>query len=134
MDWARLAVDDQRDEIYVNNGTSLMARLMTAGEGKLLRNKDGKPFYCVDICVGYDGTLYCRTGVPSPARSPAIRGISRLRPLPPALTSSTKSTIGWASVIPTRGLARAPAANVTTITCTTGTATLSLVLTARAKR
>lgn len=62
VDWARLAVDGERDEIYVNNGTSLTARYDgRTGEGGLLR-KDNKTFYCVDITVGYDGLLYLRTG------------------------------------------------------------------------
>lgn len=62
LDWARLAVDSERNEIYVNNGTSLTARYDgQSGEGGLLR-KEGKPFYCVDVAVGYDGMLYLRTG------------------------------------------------------------------------
>jgi hypothetical protein len=62
LDWARLVVDSERNEIYVNNGTSLTARYDgQTGEGGMLR-KDGKPFYCVDIAVGYDGLLYLRTG------------------------------------------------------------------------
>lgn len=62
LDWARIAVDGERNEIYVNNGTSLTARYDgQTGEGGMLR-KDGKPFYCVDLAVGYDGLLYLRTG------------------------------------------------------------------------
>jgi hypothetical protein len=62
LDWSRLAVDPERDEVYANNGTSLTFRYDgKTGEGGLLR-KSGKPFYCVDMAVGYDGLLYMRTG------------------------------------------------------------------------
>lgn len=62
VDWARVALDAGRDEVYVNNGTSLTYRYDgRTGDGGLLR-KDGKPFYCVDAAVGYDGLLYLRTG------------------------------------------------------------------------
>ncbi len=62
LDWARLMVDGQRDEVYANNGTSLTYRYDgKTGEGGLMR-AGGKTFYCVDLSVGYDGLLYARTG------------------------------------------------------------------------
>ena len=80
LDWARLAVDAERDEVYVNNGTSLTARYDgRTGEGRLLR-KDGKPFYCVDMCVGYDGLLYLRAG--DSFTGPLARYTRELAPAP----------------------------------------------------
>jgi hypothetical protein len=62
LDWSRLAVDPDRDEVYANNGTSLTFRYDgKTGQGGLLR-KNGKTFYCVDMAIGYDGLLYLRTG------------------------------------------------------------------------
>lgn len=62
QDWNRLAVDYQRDEIYTSDGTNLLFCYDAAGAGGLL-TRDGKPFHGVDLAVGYDGLLYCRTGV-----------------------------------------------------------------------
>jgi hypothetical protein len=62
LDWGRIAVDYQRDEVYINNGTSRMYRYDgKTGQGGLLK-KNGQPFWCVDMAVGYDGSLYMRTG------------------------------------------------------------------------
>ncbi len=59
-DWNRLAVDYDRDEIYISNGTALMYRYNGAtGEGGLLM-KDKRPFLVSDLAVGYDGLLYAR--------------------------------------------------------------------------
>jgi DNA-binding beta-propeller fold protein YncE len=80
LDWARLAVDAGRDEIYVNNGTSLTYRYDgKTGEGGLMK-KDGKTFYCVDLAVGYDGSLYARVG--DTFAGPLARFTRDLDPLP----------------------------------------------------
>ena len=62
QDWNRIAVDYERDEVYTSNGGNLLYRYdgKTGVGGVLLR--DGKPFNGVDLAVGYDGNLYCRTG------------------------------------------------------------------------
>lgn len=62
QDWNRLAVDFDRDEIYTSDGTNLLYRYDAKGDGGLLM-KASKPFHGVDVSVGYDGLLYCRTGV-----------------------------------------------------------------------
>ncbi|HUT33133.1 MAG TPA: hypothetical protein VNE39_06630 [Planctomycetota bacterium] len=80
LDWSRLAVDPERDEIYANNGTSLLFRYDgRTGQGGLLR-KGGKPFYCVDMAVGYDGSLCLRTG--NSFAGPLERYTRDLEPLP----------------------------------------------------
>jgi hypothetical protein len=59
-DWNRLAVDHDRDEIYVSNGTTRIWRYSgKTGQGTVL-TKDGKPFLANDLAVGYDGHLYVR--------------------------------------------------------------------------
>lgn len=62
QDWNRIAIDYERDEIYTSDGGNLLYRYdgQTGAGGALLR--DGKPFHGVDLAVGYDGYLYCRTG------------------------------------------------------------------------
>ena len=59
-DWNRLAVDHDRDEVYVNNGTTRVWRYNgITGEGGILK-KDGKDFLANDLAVGYEGNLYVR--------------------------------------------------------------------------
>jgi len=59
-DWNRLAVDHDRDEIYISNGTTRVWRYSgKTGEGGILK-KDGKDFLANDLAVGYDGNLYVR--------------------------------------------------------------------------
>jgi len=59
-DWARLAVDPLRDDVYVSNGTTRVWRYDgRTGDGGLLQ-RDGKPFLANDLAVGYDGHLYVR--------------------------------------------------------------------------
>jgi hypothetical protein len=62
QDWNRIAVDYNRDEVYTSDGANLLFRYdgKTGRGGVLLQN--GKPFHGVDLAVGYDGHLYCRTG------------------------------------------------------------------------
>jgi hypothetical protein len=62
LDWGRIAVDHDRDEVYINNGTSRMYLYDgKTGQGGLLK-KNNAPFWCVDMAVAYDGSLYMRTG------------------------------------------------------------------------
>ena len=59
-DWARLATDAARDELYVSNGTTRLWRFSgLSSEGGPLK-KGGKPFLANDLAVGYDGSLYVR--------------------------------------------------------------------------
>ncbi|MHC4716886.1 MAG: hypothetical protein ACYS5V_07950 [Planctomycetota bacterium] len=59
-DWARLAADYARDEIYVSDGGNGMWRYDgKTGRGARL-TKDGRPFLVNDLSVGYDGLLYMR--------------------------------------------------------------------------
>ncbi|HUT36047.1 MAG TPA: hypothetical protein VNE39_21345 [Planctomycetota bacterium] len=59
-DWNRLAVDHDRNEVYVSNGTTRIWRYDgTTGEGGVLK-KGGKEFLANDLAVGYDGSLYVR--------------------------------------------------------------------------
>ncbi|MCX7806196.1 MAG: hypothetical protein N3A38_13545 [Planctomycetota bacterium] len=61
-DWGRLAVDYERDEIYVSNYCVNFWRYDGGtGRGGMLL-KDGKPFCGTDLAVGYDGLLYVRSG------------------------------------------------------------------------
>ena len=60
VDWNRLAVDHDRDEVYVSNGTTRLWRYSgKTGAGGVLK-KDGKDFLANDLAVGYDGNLYVR--------------------------------------------------------------------------
>lgn len=62
VDWSRIVVDSDRDEVYTNNGTCLTYRYDgNTGQGGPLKI-GGKPFWCVDMAMGYDGSLYTRTG------------------------------------------------------------------------
>ena len=80
LDWGRMVVDAARDEIYANNGVSRTYRYDgETGQGGLLK-KDGKPFWCVDMAVGYDGSLYMRTG--DGFEGPLERYTRDLAPLP----------------------------------------------------
>ena len=62
LDWNRITVDLNTDEVYTSNGTNLLYRYNgLTGEGGLLTvNK--KPFHGVDVAVGVKGLLYVRTG------------------------------------------------------------------------
>lgn len=62
VDWNRLAVDHDRDEIYVADGGNKIWRYDgKTGKGGILRR--GKtPLAAVDVAVGYNGLLYIRTG------------------------------------------------------------------------
>jgi len=62
LDWGRITVDTQRDEVYVNNGCSQVWRFDgETGKGAELK-KNGRTFGATDLTVGYDGLLYMRTG------------------------------------------------------------------------
>jgi len=62
QDWNRIAVDPQREEVYTSDGGNFLFRYDgRTGKGGAM-TKDGKPFHGVDLAVGYDGNLYCRTG------------------------------------------------------------------------
>ena len=59
-DWNRLAIDHDRNEVYVSNGTTRIWRYDGAtGRGGILR-KGGRDFLANDLAVGYDGLLYVR--------------------------------------------------------------------------
>jgi NHL repeat len=61
-DFARIATDPLREELYVSNGVNLLYRYNgNTGEGGMLK-KNAKPFYAPDLTVGYDGLLYVRSG------------------------------------------------------------------------
>jgi hypothetical protein len=62
LDWGRIFVDAEREEVYTNNAHKCLYRYDgKTGQGGLLK-KNGKPFYGVDMSIGYDGLLYIRTG------------------------------------------------------------------------
>ena len=62
LDFNRIAVDYARDDVYVNNGASLMWRYDgKTGKGGLLKSGN-RPFYATDLAVGYNGLLYVRRG------------------------------------------------------------------------
>lgn len=80
LDWGRIVVDAEREEVYANNGVSRTYRYDgKTGQGGLLK-KDGQPFWCVDMAVGYDGALYMRTG--NGHVGPLERYSHDLKPLP----------------------------------------------------
>ena len=61
-DFARIAVDPLREEVYTNDGVNRFWRYDgRTGRGEPLM-KDGRPFSGVDLAVGYEGLLYVRTG------------------------------------------------------------------------
>jgi hypothetical protein len=85
-DFARIAVDAGREEVYVGNGENLIYRYDGgSGEGGLLE-KDGKVFYAPDLSVGYDGLLYVRSG--AGFSGPLERLTRELEPVPFAATGS----------------------------------------------
>ena len=58
----RIAVDAQREEVYVSDGGNMFWRFDgQSGEGRLLKI-GAKPFYGTDLAVGCDGLLYVRSG------------------------------------------------------------------------
>ena len=86
-EFARIAVDPLREEVYVSNGHNLIYRYNgDTGEGGLLR-KDGKVFFAPDLSVGYDGLLYVRSG--EGYSGPLERVTRDLQPVPfPAIDSN----------------------------------------------
>lgn len=89
VEFARIAVDSQREEVYLSNGVNLLYRYdgMTGKGEQLMRN--GKPFLGVDLEVGWDGLLYCRTG--SGYSGPLERYTRDLEPAPMASGSNVFS-------------------------------------------
>ena len=79
--WNRLAVDYERDEIYISNGTSGMWRYngLTGEGGRLKQN--GKDFLVLDLAVGYDGLLYTQLSDGSYS-GPFVRLTRDLAPAP----------------------------------------------------
>jgi hypothetical protein len=87
-DFARIATDPLREEIYVSNGENLIYRYHgDTGEGSLLQ-KDGKPFFAPDLAVGYDGLLYVRSG--QGYSGPLERLTRDLAPVPYPVTDTNK--------------------------------------------
>jgi hypothetical protein len=85
-DFARIATDPLREEVYVSNGENLIYRYNgDSGEGGLLK-KDGKVFYAPDLSVGYDGLLYVRSG--NGFSGPLERVTRDLDPVPFSATGS----------------------------------------------
>jgi len=81
IDWNRLAVDYQRDELYVADGGNLIWRYDgKTGAGGVLKRKDGKALAAVDLAVGHDGLLYVRTG--ESFSGPLERLDRNLQPMP----------------------------------------------------
>src|SRR5262249_17986429 len=80
QDFNRIAVDPERDEGYTSDGGNLPYRSdeRTGRGGMLMRA--GKPFHGVDLAVGYDGHLYCRTG--TSYAGPLERFDRNLKPVP----------------------------------------------------
>jgi len=87
-DFARIAADPLREEVYVSNGENLLYRYNgDTGEGGLLK-KDGKVFHAPDLSVGYDGLLYVRSG--AGFSGPLERLTRDLAPAPFSATGSNK--------------------------------------------
>jgi hypothetical protein len=62
IDWSRLVVDYDTDDVYVNDGCSRFWKFNgKTGEGGLLKRKNGQVFGATDFGIGYDGLLYVRT-------------------------------------------------------------------------
>jgi hypothetical protein len=80
LDWNRICVDYQRNEVYTSSGSDLLYRYdgKTGEGGPLLR--DGEPLFGVDLAVGYDGQLYVRTG--RSFAGPLVRLTRELEPAP----------------------------------------------------
>ena len=86
LDWGRITVDAERDEVYTNNAHKCLYRYDgKTGQGGLLR-KNGKPFYGVDMSVSPEGLLYIRTG--ESFAGPLERYTRELDPAPFAATNS----------------------------------------------
>ena len=87
-DFARIATDPLREEVYVSNGENLIYRYHgDSGEGGLLK-KDGKPLFAPDLAVSYDGLLYVRSG--QGYSGPLERMTRDLAPVPYPATGSNK--------------------------------------------
>ncbi|MDD4889361.1 MAG: hypothetical protein PHU85_05485, partial [Phycisphaerae bacterium] len=87
-DFARIATDPYREEVYVSNGENLIYRYNgDTGEGGILK-KDGQVFHAPDLTVGYDGLLYVRSG--AGFSGPLERLTPDLAPAPFAATGSNK--------------------------------------------
>ncbi len=87
-DFARIATDPLREEVYVSNGENLIYRYNgDTGEGGLLK-KDGKAFNAPDLTVGYDGLLYVRSG--AGYSGPLERLTRDLAPVPFSAINSNK--------------------------------------------
>jgi sugar lactone lactonase YvrE len=86
LDWRRIAVDHERDDVYVNNGESRMWRYNGKTGAAALLTSGGKPFWATDLAVGYDGLLYVRRGhgyaLGSDYSGPFERYTRDLRPAP----------------------------------------------------
>lgn len=79
-DYNRLAVDYQRDHVYVNTGADRIWRYDgKTGQGGLLK-ENGKIFHATDLSVGYDGLLYIRSG--QGYSGPLERRTFELKPAP----------------------------------------------------
>ncbi len=80
LDFGRIFVDSVHDEVYTNNAHKCLYRYDgKTGQGGLLK-KNGKPFYGVDMAIGYDDSLYIRTG--ESHVGPLERFTRELEPLP----------------------------------------------------
>ncbi|MGQ9662819.1 MAG: hypothetical protein ACUVWX_10870 [Kiritimatiellia bacterium] len=87
MDWNRLAVDYDRDEVYVSDGVHSLYRFKGSGGDLELLSVGGKQFRAADLAVGYDGLLYvrrCLYGTPgvSDFSGPFERYTHELNPAP----------------------------------------------------
>ena len=89
QDYNRIAVDYERNEVYTSDGGNLLFRYdgQTGQGGVVVQN--GKPFHGVDLAVGYDGHLYCRTGIGY--SGPLERYDRNLKPVPFATGSHVLS-------------------------------------------
>lgn len=85
-DWNRMALDYDRDEVYISDGGYDFWRFdgATGKGGHLMKN--GKPFYGTDLAVGYDGLLYVKTG--NNFTGPLERYTRGLDPAPYAATGT----------------------------------------------
>jgi hypothetical protein len=94
-EWNRLAVDYDRDEVYISDGYNGMWRFNgLTGEGDVLK-KDGKKFLVNDIAIGFDGLLYaCVSGAQDQSAAPYSGPLWRLdRDLNPAPYKETGSHV-----------------------------------------
>ena len=80
VDWNRIGVDPERDEVYTSNGVNNLWRYDgKTGQGDILK-LNHTPFLGVDLAVGYDGLLYIRTG--ASYSGPLERYTHDLKPAP----------------------------------------------------